>query len=148
MGKASAFAGKAARDPDERTRELLARAVRPFILRRTKEKVARDLPAKVEQTVVCEMGATQRRLYGELKDHYRRTLLEKVDRIGIARSKMHVLEALLRLRQAACHPGLLDARREDEESAKLEALLPQLTSWSRRGTRRSSSRSSRRSSPC
>ncbi|MHB8797394.1 MAG: DEAD/DEAH box helicase [Thermoanaerobaculia bacterium] len=126
MGKASAFAGKAARDPDERTRELLARAVRPFILRRTKEKVARDLPAKVEQTVVCEMGATQRRLYGELKDHYRRTLLEKVDRIGIARSKIHVLEALLRLRQAACHPGLLDARREDEESAKLEALLPQL----------------------
>jgi SNF2 family DNA or RNA helicase len=126
MGKASAFAGKAARDPDEKTRGLLARAVRPFILRRTKERVARDLPAKVEQTVLCEMGATQRRLYGELKGHYRRTLLEKVDRLGIARSKIHVLEALLRLRQAACHPGLLDARREDEESAKLEALLPRL----------------------
>ena len=126
MGKASAFSGKAARNPDEQTRGLLARAVRPFILRRTKEKVASELPAKVEQTVLCEMGATQRRLYGELKDHYRRTLLAKVDRLGVGRSKIHVLEALLRLRQAACHPGLLDARRADEESAKLEALLPRL----------------------
>ena len=126
LGKTSAFSGRAARDPDGETRELLARAVRPFILRRTKEKVARELPPKVEQTVVCEMGTTQRRLYTELRDYYRRTLLEKVDRLGVARSKIHVLEALLRLRQAACHPGLVDGRREEEESAKLEALLPQL----------------------
>jgi SNF2 family DNA or RNA helicase len=133
MGKASAFSGKAARDPDEKTRGLLARAVRPFILRRTKEKVASELPAKVEQTVLCEMGATQRRLYGELKDHYRRTLLTKVDRLGIGRSKIHVLEALLRLRQAACHPGLLDGRRAEEESAKLEALLPRLEELAEEG---------------
>ena len=133
MGKASAFSGKAARNPDEQTRSLLARAVRPFVLRRTKEKVASDLPAKVEQTVLCEMGGTQRRLYGELKDHYRRSLLEKVDRLGIGRSKIHVLEALLRLRQAACHPGLLDARRSGEESAKLEALMPRLVELAEEG---------------
>ena len=126
MGKAGAVTAKAARDPDGGTRELLARAVRPFILRRTKEKVAPDLPRKSEQTIVCEMAPPQRRLYTEVRDHYRRTLLPKVDRLGMARSKIHVLEALLRLRQVACHPGLLDDSRRQDPSAKLEALLPQL----------------------
>jgi SNF2 family DNA or RNA helicase len=54
------------------------------------------------------------------------SLLERVRTQGLGRSKMHVLEALLRLRQAACHPGLLDPRRVDEPSAKLEVLMEQL----------------------
>src|SRR5207237_5875806 len=57
LGAASVFklAGAAARNPDEETRKLLAHALRPFFLRRTKEQVARELPPKSEQTILCEM---------------------------------------------------------------------------------------------
>jgi SNF2 family DNA or RNA helicase len=114
------------RNPDEATRRTLARALRPFILRRTKEQVAAELPPKLEQTLVCEMQGSQQRFYNELRDHYRHALLGKVDQQGLARTKMHVLEALLRLRQAACHPGLIDAKKTGDSSAKLDTLLPRL----------------------
>ncbi len=65
-------------------------------------------------------------MYDELRDFYRRTLLAKVSQQGLNRSKIQVLEALLRLRQAACHPGLIDPARRQDSSAKLDALLPQL----------------------
>ncbi len=119
-------AGGAARDPDEATRTQLARSLRPFILRRTKEQVAPELPAKVEQTIFCELPARQRQLYDEMRLHYRAALGERVKESGLGRAKILVLEALLRLRQAACHPGLLDPSREAEPSAKLDFLLPQL----------------------
>jgi superfamily II DNA or RNA helicase len=128
LGAASVFklTGGVARNPDEETRQLLAQALRPFILRRTKSQVAKDLPAKQEQTILCELEPKQRKLYDELRDHYRNTLLDRIAREGIAKSKMHVLEALLRLRQAACHPGLIDKKRTNEASAKLDLLIPQL----------------------
>jgi SNF2 family DNA or RNA helicase len=114
------------RSPDEGVRRLLSRALRPFILRRTKEQVASDLPPKMEQTLYCELEPVQRELYDQLRDHYRRSLLGLVERNGLARSQMQILEALLRLRQAAIHPGLIDSARSAESSAKLEMLLPQL----------------------
>ncbi|MES1244883.1 MAG: SNF2-related protein [Acidobacteriota bacterium] len=114
------------RTPDAATRELLARALRPFFLRRTKEQVAPELPAKIEQTLICELPPDQRRLYDELRAHYRDTLGAKIGSQGLGRTKILVLEALLRLRQAACHPGLLDPGRADEPCAKLDVLLPQL----------------------
>jgi superfamily II DNA or RNA helicase len=128
LGAASVFkmAGGAARNPDPETRSLLARALRPFILRRTKQQVAAELPAKTEQTLVCELAAPQRKLYDELRDHYRASLLQRIDADGLAKSKMHVLEALLRLRQAACHPGLIDKQLVSEPSAKLDLLRLQL----------------------
>ena len=128
LGSAAAFGldGPAARAPDADTRALLARVLRPFILRRTKKQVARDLPPKTEQTLHCELDPAQQRLYDELRDHYRASLLGRIGREGIGRSKIQILEALLRLRQAACHPGLLDRSRLDEPSAKLDLLLPQL----------------------
>jgi hypothetical protein len=85
-----------------------------------------DLPDKVEQTLYCELDDAQRRLYDELREHYRRQLLGKVEREGINKTSIQILEALLRLRQAAIHPGLIDPARAGESSAKLEALLPQL----------------------
>jgi superfamily II DNA or RNA helicase len=106
--------------------DLLARALRPFILRRTKEQVAPELPDKFEQTIHCDLEPPQRRFYDELRDHYRQTLLNTVARRGLARSKMQVLEALLRLRQAASHPALVDSTRSAEASAKLDILLPRL----------------------
>jgi superfamily II DNA or RNA helicase len=127
LGGAAAFrVDGSLRNPGEATRKLLARSLRPFILRRTKEQVAQDLPQKIEQTVYCEMDAAQRRQYDELRDHYRQALLPRIERDGLGKSKMLVLEALLRLRQAACHPALLDKTKKDEPSAKFDVLMPQL----------------------
>jgi superfamily II DNA or RNA helicase len=105
---------------------LIARGVRPFILRRTKEQVASDLPARTEQTIFCDLEPTQRALYDQLRDHYRALLLGRVDTEGMGRTKLQVLEGLLRLRQAACHPGLIDPARAAEPSAKLDLLVPRL----------------------
>jgi len=126
LGRSSVFRSITSELEDEASRNLLSHALRPFILRRTKAQVANELPSKFEQTLFCEMGTRQRRLYDELKDHYRQSLLGIVAEKGLNKSKMHVLEALLRLRQAACHPGLLDASRGDEPSAKLDVLCPHL----------------------
>jgi len=106
--------------------EVVARAVRPFLLRRTKTQVLSDLPEKTEQTIFCELGETQRKAYDELREHYRQELSGRIGKMGIGRSRIAVLEALLRLRQTACHPGLVDAARLDEPAAKLETLLEQL----------------------
>jgi len=115
------------------TRQFLAGALRPFILRRTKEQVASDLPEKFEQTLFCELDKPQRELYDELKAHYRQSLLGQIDREGLGKSKLQILEALLRLRQAACHPGLLNKSRIDDKSAKLETLLPRLAEVAEEG---------------
>jgi superfamily II DNA or RNA helicase len=128
LGSASVFnlTGAGARDPEPETRALLGKALRPFILRRTKTQVAPELPEKLEQTLYCDLDPRQRKLYNELRDHYRQTLINQVERDGMNKSKIQILEALLRLRQAACHPGLIDRARKSHPSAKLEMLLPQL----------------------
>ncbi len=126
LGTSSAFArhGAAAAKRDPEAMDVLARGLRPFILRRTKAQVAPELPDRTDLTLHCELQGMQRTLYNELRDHYRASLLGRIDREGLNKSRMHVLEALLRLRQAACHCALIDQRRASEPSAKFEALLP------------------------
>jgi superfamily II DNA or RNA helicase len=128
LGSASAFqrAGTGDRLDDE-TVALLSRGLRPFILRRTKQQVASDLPPRSEQTIYCELERPQRAVYDELRAHYRRSLLEGTNGNGFGRAKLQVLEALLRLRQAACHPGLIDRRHATDASAKLDVLVPRVT---------------------
>jgi SNF2 family DNA or RNA helicase len=126
LGRSSLFKIYAADSQDPKSREMLSNGLRPFILRRTKQQVANDLPEKLEETVHCRMGKDQQRLYDEMRSHYRDSLLGLVDDQGLVKSQMHVLEALLRLRQAACHPGLLDPDKVHEPSAKLDVLLSQL----------------------
>lgn len=125
LGSGSVFAN-AGRNPDERMRMVLGKALRPFILRRTKGQVATELPEKTEQTIYCDLEAKQRKLYTELRDYYRTLLLKNGAGKGSGQFKIQVLEALLRLRQAACHPGLLDREKAGESSAKLDTLLAQL----------------------
>jgi superfamily II DNA or RNA helicase len=112
---------------DETGRALVAAAVGPFILRRTKADVARDLPAKVEDTLVCRLGPDERAFYDSLRAHYRDALNRRIATSGWAQSKILVLEALLRLRQAACHPGLVDKNWKHESSAKLDVLVSHLS---------------------
>jgi len=110
--------------PPER-REALARGLRPLLLRRTKEQVAPELPERIEQTLYCELEGKQRKQYEELRDHYRAALLGRIRKGGIDKARMHILEALLRLRQAACDPALID-HATDAPSAKVELLMDEL----------------------
>ncbi|HIE97869.1 MAG TPA: DEAD/DEAH box helicase [Fuerstia sp.] len=126
LGRSTAFRSHVSDPESVDSRQLVSRGLRPFILRRTKQQVASELPDRLEETIYCDMQEDQRRLYDELRLHYRDSLLGVVEKQGIAKSKMHVLEALLRLRQAACHPALLNRGDEEEPYAKLEFLIPHL----------------------
>lgn len=127
LGRSSVFQRAAADAATGReTTHLLSRGLRPFILRRTKQQVASELPARTEQTIICELLPKDRRLYENLRRHYRSSILDRVDREGVTKSHLHILEALLRLRQASCHAGLIDPKRAGDESAKFDVLLPQL----------------------
>jgi SNF2 family DNA or RNA helicase len=125
LSTAPAFARAGVRrHMDDDALAMLARGLRPFMLRRTKDQVARELPARTEQTLYCDLERPQRVLYDDLRDHYRRTLLKSAT--GLGRQKLQILEALLRLRQAACHPGLIDKSRPHAASAKLDMLVPRI----------------------
>ena len=105
---------------------LVSRALKPLILRRTKGQVAPELPSRTEQTIYCELDEAQRAAYDELRQFYRTSLLQRVARDGLSKSKIHVLEALLRLRQAASHIGLVDKGRASAPSAKFDVLIPRV----------------------
>ena len=112
---------------------LLARALRPVMLRRTKERVASELPARIEQTLEVDLEPKQRKFYESIRAQVQRKVLDQVARAGIQKSQLHILEALLRLRQAACHPMLVDASKGALPSAKLDALIPALVSVAAEG---------------
>ncbi len=114
------------RTPSEKELALVAEGIRPFILRRTKAEVLPDLPPKTEQVLQCTLMPRQRELYDELKTQYQQSLLEQVEQQGVGGSAIQVLQALLRLRQVACHPGLVDEEWDDAGSAKLETLFEQV----------------------
>ena len=129
LGRLQAFRGLFGRDVDAEAmrghRELVQRALRPVLLRRTKAQVLTDLPEKVEQTLWCDLEPAQRQRYEQLRRHFRDLLLDGAEVLE-DQKRFAVLEALLRLRQAACHEGLLDPKRRSAPSAKLEVLLPRL----------------------
>ena len=116
---------KPASEGDKEAVSHLKRLVRPFILRRTKEEVAKELPDKMETIVRCTMTKEQMELYSQVRNHYRSSIMQAVEKKGMNRSKMKVLEGLLRLRQAANHPALLGAT--DCPSGKFEQLLELLS---------------------
>ena len=98
---------KPIKDGDAETLEYLRTRVRPFILRRTKAEVAKDLPPKVESVTCCALEEAQAELYAALARKLRAQVLADVDEKGLAKSQMSILDALLKLRQICCHPRLL-----------------------------------------
>jgi len=108
--------------PDNQSLQKLQKMVFPYILRRTKEDVLTDLPRKVEQVVQCSMGSRQQEYYNTVRDDFKRTLLDNISNKGVGSSKLKVIEGLLRLRQIACHPNLLD-RNLSIPSTKLNHML-------------------------
>ncbi len=126
LGRSSVFKSLSNETDTNRLTETVAGGLKPFVLRRTKEKVAKDLPDRVEETLYCEFSEAEQKTYNELRDYYRQSIFHSVEENGLGKTKMHVLEALLRLRQAACHPGLLDKSKSGESSAKMEVLVEHL----------------------
>ncbi|WP_029893300.1 DEAD/DEAH box helicase [Desulfohalovibrio reitneri] len=98
---------KPIKDGDEDTLNYLRGRVKPFILRRTKSEVAKDLPPKVETTHYCALSAEQMELYASLAKKLKDQVMATVDEKGMAKSQMSILDALLKLRQICCHPRLL-----------------------------------------
>ncbi len=98
---------KPIKDGDDDTLAFLRTRVRPFILRRTKSEVAKDLPPKVENTYFCALAEEQAELYTLLAKRLKEQVLSAVDKNGMAKSQMSILDALLKLRQICCHPRLL-----------------------------------------
>jgi non-specific serine/threonine protein kinase len=110
---------------DQDTATFLRKMVHPFMLRRTKEQVALDLPPRSEELLEVDMDAAQRKLYNKTRDYYRDLLLGLIDTEGMSDARLKVLEGLLRLRQICNHPKLVEPRHRGG-SAKLEALLETL----------------------
>jgi non-specific serine/threonine protein kinase len=113
------------RKGDERAAQFLRKMVYPFILRRTKDQVAKDLPPRTERQMVCDMEPAQRKLYNEKRDFYRALLLKLIEDEGINNARFRVLEGLLRLRQICNHPRLA-VKTFRGDSAKFELLLETL----------------------
>ncbi len=109
---------------DYKTAQRLRATIHPFILRRTKQEVAKDLPEKIETDQICDLTGDQRMVYQQVAREVRAQVLGEVERVGLAKSQLQILAGLTRLRQAACDPRLLGLPREftDEDSGKLVAL--------------------------
>lgn len=115
------------RDKNVHTAQILSQMISPFILRRTKEQVAKELPEKTESVLYCEMGKEQRKVYDTFKNEYRNYLLNKIDENGVEKSQMYILEGLTKLRQI-CNSTALISKEENygNHSAKLELLIEQI----------------------
>lgn len=141
LGDAKAFT-KTWRTPIEKhgnklRRDLLARRVKPFILRRRKEDVAKELPAKTLIVRTVELEGGQRDLYETVRTAMDQRVREEIASKGFARSHIIILDALLKLRQVCCDPRLLKltSAKKVKERAKLDLLmemLPELVSEGRR----------------
>ncbi len=122
---------------DPQRRDLLARRIRPFILRRKKEDVAQELPPKTTIIRSVELEGSQRDLYETVRAAMDAKVREEIASKGFARSQIVILDALLKLRQVCCDPRLVKAlsARKVKERAKLDllmAMLPELVDEGRR----------------
>jgi superfamily II DNA or RNA helicase len=111
-----------AKAKDPAAQQRLARRLRPFLLRRLKKDVAADLPARIEQVSYTDLTPEQRSIYQQVIEASRKEILEAVGAQGLAKSRMVVLTALLRLRQVCCDLRLLKLKNVDPSTAsgKLE----------------------------
>jgi superfamily II DNA or RNA helicase len=114
------------RQDDPLRRTLLNRRIKPFLLRRTKDNVAKELPPKTEMVRKVELSGAQRDLYETVRLAMDRKVRDEIDKKGVARSQIVILEALLKLRQVCCDPRLvksLGVKKQAAGSAKLLDLM-------------------------
>lgn len=112
---------------DEEKAAALQKMIAPFILRRTKEQVAADLPEKTESILWCHMGHDQRMAYESLKEEIRGSVLLEIEQKGLPAGKLSVLAGLTKLRQLCNSPALVkDADLFCEDSIKTDVLMEEL----------------------
>ena len=109
---------------DKTVEKRLKSQIYPFILRRMKRDVAKDLPDKIENVAYCELTPEQKDFYMEVLDSTKEELFKSIEQNGIEKSRMSIFSALLRLRQICCHPKLYDKEniKGIKESGKFEQL--------------------------
>lgn len=105
--------------------KMLRTLINPFILMRKKETVAKDLPEKQIEVVYCNMGKQQETVYNSWKEKFRKEIKETIEEQGLSKSKIKILEGLMRLRQICNHPKLVDESYTGE-SAKFTTLIEYL----------------------
>ena len=141
LGSEAAFQGSyripIEKHRDEASFQRLARRVRPLMLRRTKELVARELPEKTEIVHTVDLTPRQVELYEAVRASIYKDLNAEIDRRGLNASKILILDALMKLRQVCCHPRLLKlpAAQKARRSAKLDHLMEMLVPMVGQGRR-------------
>jgi len=112
---------------DDEKMQYLQKLIAPFVLRRTKEQVATDLPEKTETVLWCEMSNSQRGMYESIKEQIRGNIFTDIKQKGVGQAKLAVIQGILKLRQVCNSPLLLP---EDEqtatESIKMQVLFEEL----------------------
>lgn len=113
---------------DKAVEKRLKCQIYPFILRRMKRDVAKDLPDKLENIAYCELTPEQKDFYLEVLDSTKEELFKSIEQKGLEKSRMSIFSALLRLRQICCHPRLYDKEniKGINESGKFEHLKEML----------------------
>jgi len=113
---------------EKEQKDHLRKLLYPFILRRTKEQVAKDLPEKQEMVLFCEMGQEQRKIYEAYRNDYRDKILGVVENQGIQKSQLTILQGLMKLRQICDSPAIVkEEERYPNVSVKLEELGREIT---------------------
>jgi non-specific serine/threonine protein kinase len=113
---------------EKEQKEHLKKILYPFILRRTKEQVAKDLPEKTEMVLWCEMGDEQRRIYDAYRNEFRARILGTIEEQGIQKSQLTILQGLMKLRQICDSPAILNEPEPFENhSIKLEELTREIS---------------------
>ena len=113
-------------EPEQK--EHLRKLLYPFILRRTKEQVAKDLPEKTETILFCEMEEEQRSIYEAYRNSYRDKILGAIDQQGIDKSQLTILQGLMKLRQICDSPAILNEEEKfPNNSIKLDELAREIS---------------------
>jgi hypothetical protein len=113
-------------EPDRK--DHLRKLLFPFILRRTKEQVAKDLPEKTETILFCEMEEEQRKVYDAYRNDYRDKILGTIESQGIQKSQLTILQGLMKLRQICDSPAILnETDKYPNHSIKLDELAREIS---------------------
>lgn len=104
----------------------IQQAIAPFVLRRRKEDVLKELPPKDVEVLYVNLSPSEKRDYSHLAKYYWKKIEGEIDKNGIHQSSIQIFEALLRMRQAASHQGLLKKSKKHSPSSKFDLLIKQL----------------------